>query len=204
MAAFNDAQVAKIKEVFDHHDMDSNGELDLTELDQVLTETVYPAISMEEIGGINSFWDDDQSGKIGFEEFCKLVSRFVRHREQDWNVLCACRELAGDAAATPESGLNANALAQHARCVLTTKQAEELLWATNWRCQESSLQMRDVLPMLLMDMRWQPAELPPQPLSRKLSKKGTGMSMASGPELFDSYVTARTDSSPELREALAG
>eukprot|EP00930_Biecheleria_cincta_P041895 TRINITY_DN28797_c0_g1_i1.p1 TRINITY_DN28797_c0_g1~~TRINITY_DN28797_c0_g1_i1.p1 ORF type:complete len:1451 (+),score=263.61 TRINITY_DN28797_c0_g1_i1:127-4353(+) len=195
MAALSDPQIAKIKEVFDHHDMDLSGELDLAELDMVLTQTVYPAISMEEIGGINAFWDDDQSGKIGFDEFCKLVSRFVRHREQDWNILCACRELAGDSMATPESSLTAEALAQHSRCSLTTSRAEELLWAANWRCPESSLQIRDVLPMLMMDMQWRSVALPPQPPSKNHAKSGT--------ELFDLYLTARTDSAPELRKAIA-
>jgi len=196
MASLSDQQVSSISAIFQSYDADSSGQLDLNELDPLLTQTIYPSISIEEVSGIAEFWDDDLSGKIELSEFQKLVSRFIRQREQDWNVLCALRELSGDSEASSETCLAAESLAKGS--LMTDVEAEELLWSSQ-RSGSSLLQMKDVLPMILLDLRTEPAKLPPKPPpaeSRRASK-------AALQELHDVYITARRESTRKLREMLA-
>jgi len=168
MARFSHVQIISIEKVFKGYDVDQSGALDRGELEEVLQETFRPWISIEEVAGICSFWDADRSGKIEVEEFCQLISRFVRQHEQEWSLLCAFKDLVGAERVDLNDILTAKQICKTSSMPITEMEAEEMCWVADWRnggrttTARQGIELKDVLPALLLQPGLQSARMPPE------------------------------------------
>jgi Ca2+-binding EF-hand superfamily protein len=70
--ALNNDQIARLKEVFDHFDVDHSGSIDAEELGAVF-QAMGQEMSSEELESMIAGVDDDGSGQIEFPEFIMLM-----------------------------------------------------------------------------------------------------------------------------------
>lgn len=66
------AQEEKLKRVFQHFDQDHSGLIDITELKQILAQ-VGISLDTENINVLVRRYDDDQNGRLNFEEFAYVL-----------------------------------------------------------------------------------------------------------------------------------
>ena len=70
-------QMAEVREAFRLFDLDHSGDIDLRELGTVL-RALGANPSQDELAAMMAQVDDDNSGRIEFEEFCKLLATKIQ------------------------------------------------------------------------------------------------------------------------------
>ncbi|XP_064622991.1 uncharacterized protein LOC135485151 isoform X2 [Lineus longissimus] len=83
-----DEQVNEIREAFSLFDIENVGEITARELGSVLTAHGYTASEEALVHMLNDI-DEDESGTIEFNEFCSLMSRKLRPKEQEEEIQAA-------------------------------------------------------------------------------------------------------------------
>lgn len=204
LATVSSEQIAKIKEVFNGYDVVRSGYLDREQLTTVFRDVFHPDISVEEIDGVAAMWNT--SGRIPFDEFVGLFARFVKVHEQDWSLLCALRELSGsDSFHFQEGGyLTADKMVENGHSKLTLEEAQEMLWAADWRMQCNGegdrIQIQDIIGAVLLDIERPFSSLPPM-LNKGSSKlqprHRTLPPVAAGPTEAEAILTSLTPASKD-------
>jgi len=163
-------QLGKIKQTFDQFDLDHSGDYVRDEFLFVFRKMFHPDISMAEVDGFYAAWGSVDSASIDIKGFTAIISHFVREHEQDWNLLNGFRQLMGDAVDMVEDCvLTRDMLVEHSAEDLLDWEAEEMLWAADWRQDGkgngNTLELADVMAAILLEMPQQGRKLPPKPRS---------------------------------------
>jgi Ca2+-binding EF-hand superfamily protein len=74
-AALSEAELQRLRATFDDFDKDGSGELDLSELREVLRAFLGPKVTERKILRIFKAADTDKSGAIDFQEFVDAMQR---------------------------------------------------------------------------------------------------------------------------------
>jgi Ca2+-binding EF-hand superfamily protein len=193
MSNFSKQQVANISKVFEEFDEDNSHELEREELDFVFRQVFQPNMNIQEIDGMSHFWDNDGNGTVDREEFWMIASRFVKQHEVDWILLKALQAILGskDDVTELSTRLTVDDLIQNSQLSLTKEDAEEMLWACDWRNANEEGEtdiappIMDVVAALVVDAMPQKQMLPPeaiQVVSQDRTKPGKPISATvSGP-----------------------
>jgi Ca2+-binding EF-hand superfamily protein len=79
----NEKDLSECRRLFNSVDTDNSGDIDIAEI-QGLFKSLNHTISKEEVDQILKDHGLDKSGKIGFDEFCKLMETFLE-QDTDFN-----------------------------------------------------------------------------------------------------------------------
>jgi CRP-like cAMP-binding protein len=141
---FSLKQVSIVLDVYkDWQENDPDGQVNRDDLIDIFRSTFMPTITEQEVNGISTVFDTDNSQSLEEPEFLAIVSRMVRRHEQDWNMLRGIRDILGKTEVRPEptSSKNLNnddvlavddlllaADKMNNRFKIERSDAEEMLW----------------------------------------------------------------------------
>jgi len=140
-------QISIMEQIFASYDVDGSGTLELEELASVFREGLEPNISTEEVARIYSAWRDGESDSVTLRVFIAIMAMFIKRHEKDWQLLQAMQAVFDSQWCTDTSTVSYRELAE--RCPgLSETQAQELIWATDFRSKNGKGQVIDFKTIL--------------------------------------------------------
>merc|ERR1719428_206295 len=161
MARLTQTHIEQLQEVFNAHDFDNSGELDLAELSEIFRKTFRQHLSIEDLDVLLAECDENNDGQVSTQEFISLMSRMVRKHMNDWELLQGMQHVLESSAAA--KGGEAEARTKFRRlssiredhgldAALKPEAVEEMLWATDCelRGKDKPMTFRDFAASLLV------------------------------------------------------
>eukprot|EP00448_Togula_jolla_P031602 CAMPEP_0170632104 /NCGR_PEP_ID=MMETSP0224-20130122/35076_1 /TAXON_ID=285029 /ORGANISM="Togula jolla, Strain CCCM 725" /LENGTH=1405 /DNA_ID=CAMNT_0010960647 /DNA_START=23 /DNA_END=4240 /DNA_ORIENTATION=+ len=153
---------------------DQSGTVGRSDLVPMFRDLLGDSIRMEDVDSIAAGWSDiySTSGRIDFEKFATVLSRFLKFHEHYYYLLSAVREVSGlPQAANLNSRVTAKRLLEWAyesgNTSMTEDLANEMIWAADWRHtgdgRGEDILLSDILAMLVCRLEAHKGELAPLP-----------------------------------------
>lgn len=139
MAPFCQRDLQTIERIFSEADEDKDGSLNRHELQTFLQQTLSKDVHMEEVDGIVLAWGKLERGieqldvQLDLPTIISVMSLFVRKHEHFWHMLQGFEEVLGRNPIKEPTRLTADMLRQNKNVDLSLQEAEEMIWAANWR-----------------------------------------------------------------------
>jgi len=182
IAVLSKAQVQKIKVIFKKFDKDRSGVLELDELLRMFKDLIPKSmgISEQQIDGIAASWTDCRMGRGRIDEdaFMAIMARYIKAHEHRWSLLRGVTALLGGKAYSQAERVTEDDLVKASQrrigsTPLTVEEAQELIWAMNWRGQgnSGSLNMECLVSLLTLVLEWPAGKLPPPPPAKATASR---------------------------------
>jgi len=139
MAPLCQRDLQTIETYFQKADEDGDGALNLHELSSFLHWTVSKHLHLDEVDGIASAWGHGDHGEISstlhldLQSINSVMSLFIRKHEHCWHMLQGFLQVLGTETIQETDVLTVQHLMTAKNVAISREQAEEMIWAANWR-----------------------------------------------------------------------